>query len=174
VLGRPWSPLEDEIFARNGGGGCGGGALCGLNRSGERKGRERRASPGTAKSERGGPARHGAWGSRRSATSHIWWRREVGGRARCTPEHGSGTVDTLKTGYPRLQALNQVKEQGVHDVAMLLLLQVIVPTMTLRLHSLRLEVAVVQQQLHLLRAPMRVHSHRRVRASTAAQPRWNE
>jgi hypothetical protein len=33
---------------------------------------------------------------------------------------------------------------------MLLLLQVIVPAMTLWLHNLRLEVAVVQQQLHLL------------------------
>jgi hypothetical protein len=33
---------------------------------------------------------------------------------------------------------------------MLLLLQVIIPVMTLRLHSLRLEVAAVQQQLHLL------------------------
>jgi hypothetical protein len=57
---------------------------------------------------------------------------------------------------------------------MLLLLQVIIPTMTLRLHSLRLEVATIQQQLHLLRAPMQVHSHRRVRAPAAAQPRWNE
>jgi hypothetical protein len=34
--------------------------------------------------------------------------------------------------------------------AMLLLLQVVVPAMTLWLHSLRLEVVVVQQQLHLL------------------------
>jgi hypothetical protein len=40
--------------------------------------------------------------------------------------------------------------------------------------SLRLKVAAVQQQLHLLRAPMRVHSHRRVHAPTAAQPRRNE
>jgi hypothetical protein len=54
---------------------------------------------------------------------------------------------------------------GVSLEAMLLLLQVIVPAMTLRLHNLRLEVAVVQQQLHLLRAPMWVHSHRRVRAT---------
>jgi hypothetical protein len=46
--------------------------------------------------------------------------------------------------------------------------------MTLQLHSLRLEVAAVQQQLHLLHAPMRVHSHRRVRAPAAAQPRRNE
>jgi hypothetical protein len=46
--------------------------------------------------------------------------------------------------------------------------------MTLRLHSLRLEVAVVQQRLHLLYTLMRVHSHRRVRAPTAAQPRQNE
>jgi hypothetical protein len=35
-------------------------------------------------------------------------------------------------------------------------------------------VAAVQQQLHLLRAPMRVHSHRRVRAPAAAQPQRNE
>jgi hypothetical protein len=35
-------------------------------------------------------------------------------------------------------------------------------------------VAAVQQRLHLLHAPMRVHSHRRVRAPAAAQPRWNE
>jgi hypothetical protein len=33
---------------------------------------------------------------------------------------------------------------------MLLLFQVVVPTMMLRLHNQRLEVAVVQQQLHLL------------------------
>jgi hypothetical protein len=35
-------------------------------------------------------------------------------------------------------------------------------------------VAIIQQQLHLLRAPMQVHSHRRVRAPAAAQPRRNE
>jgi hypothetical protein len=35
-------------------------------------------------------------------------------------------------------------------------------------------VAAVQEQLHLLRAPMRVHSYRRVRAPAAAQPRRNE
>jgi hypothetical protein len=35
-------------------------------------------------------------------------------------------------------------------------------------------VVAVQQQLHLLRAPMRVHSHMRVHASVAAQPRRNE
>jgi hypothetical protein len=58
--------------------------------------------------------------------------------------------------------------------AMLLLLRVIVPAMTWWLHSLRLEVAAVQQQLHLLRAHMRVHSHRRVRAPAAAQPQRNE
>jgi hypothetical protein len=43
-----------------------------------------------------------------------------------------------------------------------------------RLHSLRLEVAAVQQQLHLLRAPMRVHSYRRVHALIVAEPRRNE
>jgi hypothetical protein len=37
---------------------------------------------------------------------------------------------------------------------MLLLLQVVVPAMTLWLHMLRLEVATVQQQLHHHRAPM--------------------
>jgi hypothetical protein len=63
------------------------------------------------------------------------------------------------------------KGVGISQEAMLLLLQVVVPTMTLRLHSSRLEVAAVQQQLHLLRAPMRVHSHRRVHAPAAAQPR---
>jgi hypothetical protein len=36
------------------------------------------------------------------------------------------------------------------------------------------EVAAVQQQLHLLRALMRVHSHMRVRAPATAQPRRNE
>jgi hypothetical protein len=49
---------------------------------------------------------------------------------------------------------------GVSLEARLLLLRVIVPVMMGRLHSLWLEVAAVQQQLHLLRAPMRVHSHR--------------
>jgi hypothetical protein len=46
--------------------------------------------------------------------------------------------------------------------------------MTWQLHSLRLEVAAVQLELHLLRATMRVHSHRRVHAPVAAQPRQNE
>jgi hypothetical protein len=46
--------------------------------------------------------------------------------------------------------------------------------MAWQLHSLRLEVAVVRQQLQLLRTPMRVHSHRRVRAPAAAQLRRNE
>jgi hypothetical protein len=46
--------------------------------------------------------------------------------------------------------------------------------MTLWLHSLRLEVPAVQQQFHLHRALMRVHSHRGVHAPAAAQPRWNE
>jgi hypothetical protein len=43
-----------------------------------------------------------------------------------------------------------------------------------RLHSLRLEVATVQQQLHLLHAPMQVHSHMQVCAPAAAQLRQNE
>jgi hypothetical protein len=59
---------------------------------------------------------------------------------------------------------------GVSREAMLLLLQVIVPAMTLRLHSLRLEVATVRQQLHFHHAPIRVHSHTRVRTPAAAQP----
>jgi hypothetical protein len=44
----------------------------------------------------------------------------------------------------------KVEELGVSLEAMLLLLQVIVPAMTLWLHSLMLEVVAVQQQLHLL------------------------
>jgi hypothetical protein len=63
---------------------------------------------------------------------------------------------------------------GVSLEAVLLLLQIIIPVRTLQPHSLRLKVATVQQQLDLLRAPMRVHFHRRVRALAAAQPRWNE
>jgi hypothetical protein len=39
---------------------------------------------------------------------------------------------------------------GVSLEAMLLLLQVIIPVMMLQLHSLRLKVAAVQQQLYLL------------------------
>jgi hypothetical protein len=42
---------------------------------------------------------------------------------------------------------------GVSLEARLLLLRVVVPVMTWWLHSLRLEVAAVQQQLHLLCAP---------------------
>jgi hypothetical protein len=42
---------------------------------------------------------------------------------------------------------------GVSLEVMLLLLQVLVPAMTLQLHSLRLEVAAVQQQFHFRRAP---------------------
>jgi hypothetical protein len=57
---------------------------------------------------------------------------------------------------------------------MVLLLQVVIPAMTWRLHTLRLEMATVQQQFHLLCTPMQVHSHRRVRAPAAAQPWWNE
>jgi hypothetical protein len=41
--------------------------------------------------------------------------------------------------------------------------------MTLRLHSLRLEVAVVHQQVHLFCTLMWIHSHRWVRALAAAQ-----
>ena len=50
------------------------------------------------------------------------------------------------------------------------LLQVVIPMMTVRPHILRLEVAAVQQQFHLLRAsPLWVHSHRRLRAPARAQ-----
>jgi hypothetical protein len=47
--------------------------------------------------------------------------------------------------------------------------------MTLQPHSLRLEVAAVQQQFHLLRTfPLRVRSRRWLRALAHAQPRRNE
>jgi hypothetical protein len=56
-----------------------------------------------------------------------------------------------------------------------LLLHIVIPVMTLRPHSLRLNVAVVQQQFYILHAsPLRVHSRRRLRALTRAQPRRNE
>jgi hypothetical protein len=55
------------------------------------------------------------------------------------------------------------------------LLQVIIPVMTLRPHSLRLKVAIVQQEFHFLRAsPLWVHSRRRLHAPTHAQPRQNK
>jgi hypothetical protein len=57
---------------------------------------------------------------------------------------------------------------------MLLLLHVVIPARAGQPHSLRIKVAAIQQQLHLLRAPMWVHSHRRVRALAAAEPRQNE
>jgi hypothetical protein len=63
---------------------------------------------------------------------------------------------------------------GVSQEAILLLLQSIIPAMTWQLHNLMLEVVAIQQQLHLLLAPMRVHSHRRVHAPAAVQPRRNE
>jgi hypothetical protein len=46
--------------------------------------------------------------------------------------------------------VRQVGGLGVSLDAMLLLLHVVIPAMTLQSHSLRLEVAAVQQQLHLL------------------------
>jgi hypothetical protein len=46
--------------------------------------------------------------------------------------------------------VRQVGGLGVSRETMLLLLQVIAPVMTLRLHNLRLEVATILQQLHLL------------------------
>jgi hypothetical protein len=64
----------------------------------------------------------------------------------------------------------QVGGLSVSLKAKLLLLRVIIPVMMWWLHKLRLEVAVVQQQFHLLRAPMRVHSHRCVCAPTTAHP----
>jgi hypothetical protein len=63
---------------------------------------------------------------------------------------------------------------GVSLEVVLLLLYVVISVMMLRPHSLRLEVTAVQQQFHLLRALMRVHFHRRVRAPVAAQPRQNK
>jgi hypothetical protein len=48
----------------------------------------------------------------------------------------------------------QVGGLGVSLEARLLLLRIIVPAMTWWLHSPRLEVAAVEQQLHLLRAPI--------------------
>jgi hypothetical protein len=68
----------------------------------------------------------------------------------------------------------QVGWLGVSLEAVLLLLHIVVPMITLWPHSLRLKVAVVQQQLHLLCAPMWVHSHSWVRAPAAAQPWRNE
>jgi hypothetical protein len=63
--------------------------------------------------------------------------------------------------------LFRLHHHGAFLEARLLLLRVVVPVMTWRLHSLRLDVAAIQQQLHLLRAPMWVHSHERVRAPVA-------
>jgi hypothetical protein len=54
--------------------------------------------------------------------------------------------------------------------AVFLLLQVVIPVMVLQPHSLRLKVAAVQQQFHLLRAsPLRVYFCRRLRALTRAR-----
>jgi hypothetical protein len=69
------------------------------------------------------------------------------------------------------------RKEGGLDVSLeakLILLLVVVHAMMWRLHSLRLKVTTVQQQLHILRSPMWVHSHRRVRAPAAVQPRQNE
>jgi hypothetical protein len=50
---------------------------------------------------------------------------------------------------------------GISLEAVFLLLQVIIPVMMLHPHSLRLEVATVQQQFQLLHASLLwVHSHR--------------
>jgi hypothetical protein len=55
--------------------------------------------------------------------------------------------------------------------AVFLLLQVVIPVMMLQPHSLRLKVAAVQQQFHLLRtSPLRVYFLRRLRAPTRARP----
>jgi hypothetical protein len=75
---------------------------------------------------------------------------------------------------PLRHLTRQVGGFGVSLEVMLLLLHVVIPVRTWQPYNLRLEVATVQQQLHLLRAPMWVHSHRRVRAPTAAQPQRNE
>jgi hypothetical protein len=52
--------------------------------------------------------------------------------------------------------------------------KVVIPTMMWWLHSLRLEVAAIQQQFHIFLALMWVHSHRQVHAPVAAQLRRNE
>jgi hypothetical protein len=59
--------------------------------------------------------------------------------------------------------------------AVFLLLQGVIPVMTLWPHSLRLEVTAVQQQFYLLRAsPLQVHSRSQLCAPTRAQPQWNK
>jgi hypothetical protein len=76
---------------RNGGGG--GGALDGLNRSGERKEREKRASPPQLRGrEKGGSSR--ARRTRLKAIGNDVCPVEASGdRARCPPEQGSGAME---------------------------------------------------------------------------------
>jgi hypothetical protein len=63
-----------------------------LNQSGERKERERRASPGAAKRERGGSSRVWHMGIKASDNdAHLV--EASGGPARCTPEQGSGAME---------------------------------------------------------------------------------
>jgi hypothetical protein len=73
-------------------GGAGGGALSGLNQSGERKERVRRTSPSSAKRERGGPAMRTAHGSRWLATARVRWRRAAVGRGDGKWARGKVTV----------------------------------------------------------------------------------
>jgi hypothetical protein len=88
--------------------------------------------------------------------------------------HGQYQTSGCRDGALHQHCVRDGQATVCHTVFSNLLLRVIVPAMVWRLHSLRLDVAVVQQQLHLLRAPMRVHSHKRIRAPAAAQPRRNE
>jgi hypothetical protein len=56
----------------------------------------------------------------------------------------------VNVGKPLRHLVCQERGIGISLEAMFLLLHVVVPVKTLQPHSLRLEVAVVQQQLHLL------------------------
>jgi hypothetical protein len=61
---------------------------------------------------------------------------------------------------PRLEQHTKIQQLPFFTFGFLLL-QVVIPAMTLRPHSLRLKMAVVQQQFHLLRAPpLRVYFRR--------------
>jgi hypothetical protein len=114
--------------------------------------------------------------SGKSAPAHRWCRARTIGGSGCRRDIAGGTPAAQQPSFhaPLQHLARQVGGLGVYLKVRLLLLRVVVPMMMWRLHSLRLEVAVVQQQLHLLRTPMQVHSHRRVRAPAAAQPQRNE
>jgi hypothetical protein len=87
-----------------------------------------------------------------------------GGGAWCFSRSGASTTPNRR---PRDDvAVSQPEARGGYRSA----------TASSLLHLLRAPMRVHSQQqlLHLLRAPMRIHSHRRVRAPAAAQPRQNE